>query len=197
MNNEANWHHITATLLREIDRLRSELAIGADNYASTKLELELLTARLTASPPAPPARVLQWLDGDFSENNEEEDGKGGEEYEESETESEQYWTDREYITDDAWEKDSDDDRSLSGQGSEGSSVERSGSESEEGSEEKDESGDGADDEDHSSYLFATPTPVERRKRKAEPVDEGRPVAMYVFGDIAGLPLKDQVGGKGV
>lgn len=204
MNNEANWHNITATLLREIERLRSEVAISAENCARTKSELELMATSLEASPtPAFPARECLWIESDLLlENDEEEEGTGGEEYEESETESEQYWTDREYITDDAWETGSDDetlsdDGTLSNEGSETSSVQESGTYSEEESEIKDATVDGAEKATDRSYYFATPTPVERRKRKVGPTDESRPVAMYVFGDIAGLPLRDQVGIRAV
>lgn len=74
MDTEANWHRITASLLREIERLQTELALATQHNA-----------------PAPehPARA-----------NDDADQDEDEEYEPTETESEMYWTDREYVTDD-------------------------------------------------------------------------------------------------
>lgn len=72
MDTEANWHRITAALLREIERLQTELTLATKHREH-----------------APPHIA-----------GEDEDGDQDEDYEPTETESQMYWTDREYITDD-------------------------------------------------------------------------------------------------
>lgn len=75
-----------------------------DQVPEVKVEHERLAPIQAAGESSDPL-IRETVDE--LEEEEEEEGAGGHDYVPSETESELYWTDREYITDDAWETESD------------------------------------------------------------------------------------------
>lgn len=94
MDTETNWHRITASLLRENERLQTELDSVTQKYERATQEIRVLRGRSPSNTAGT----------DTAESEDEDDMQS---YEPSETQSELYWTDREYITDDAWETSSE------------------------------------------------------------------------------------------
>lgn len=155
MDTESNWHRITAVLLRENERLQTELDLITHVYQALQQSIIADTAPDDDYEPSETDAGLYWTDGEYATDDalesaseadgefgapvisvlvadgavtplpkevgqlerkedahgkegEDEDDEEDEDYTPSETETEQYWTDKEYITDDAWETDSND-----------------------------------------------------------------------------------------
>lgn len=154
MDTETNWHRITAALLRENERLQTQLDLITHQYEALQLAASAIIADTAQDEDYQPSETdagLYWTDGEYATDDalesasevegelearvipvlaadgaiiglpkevgqlevvhaeeDEDDEEGDEDYAPSETQTEQYWTDKEFITDDAWETDSAD-----------------------------------------------------------------------------------------
>lgn len=146
MDTESNWHRITALLLRENERLQTELDLITHVYQALQQSIIADTAPDDDYEPSETDAGLYWTDREYATDDalesaseadgeleapvipvlaadgalpeevggkegaqgEDEDEEEDEDYAPSETQTEQYWSDKEYITDDAWETDSND-----------------------------------------------------------------------------------------